>query len=294
MDKLALVILICGLLAAFSWGVSDFLAAEVSKKFSPELAVLFTGIIGAVAYTLFYVIHPSDNAWTTVGLGFGVGTGISMGLGLLLFYRGLDIGPVSIVSPIGSAYPLVTTLIAVFLFGNKLSWVEIFAIFLIVLGIVVSSGLFGAKKSERKLTTGVLYAICTFIIWGVAFAFLGATVSAIGWEKATLVDIWAELAAFVVALPFLQSRQKFSFSRISFDILSNKFVLGAAVLQLFGLIIFNIGLTKSASSAVITAISASYPALTIFLALKHFGEKMTLLAIAGATTTVAGIVLLSL
>ena len=108
--------------------------------------------------------------------------------------------------------------------------------------------------------------------------------------KTTFVDIWFEMIAIILALSILGHRP----SKKTFSLMSGKIVLLVAIVQLFGLVVFDFGLTKASSTAVITAISASYPALTVFLALKHFDEKQTIAALAGAFVTVAGVVILSL
>jgi drug/metabolite transporter (DMT)-like permease len=293
MLDIAVIVSLLGLFAAISWGTADFFAAKSSKALSPEIATLVVGAIGAVAFSLFYLFRQGSEPWVLEGVLFAAGAGIFMGAGLLAFYRGLDVGPVSIVSPVGSAYPLVTTIIALSVFGDKLSSSQLFGIVLIVVGIMSASGLFSARKSERRLTKGIMYGIFTFVLWGIAFVLLGEAVSQIGWEKTTFVDIWFELVAIVIFVSRLKSRQKFSFNRAGLKIIANKYLLAAALTQVVGLVVFNIGLTLSASSAIITAISATYPALTIFLALKHFNEKVTLVPMLGAAVTIIGVVILS-
>lgn len=280
---------ICGLLAAVSWGIADFFAARASKEESGEITALIVALGSAVAFTIVYPFIRGSAAWTITGFWYALAAGAVMGLGLLFFYRGLEAGPVSVVSPIGSAYPLVTTLLVLTVLGGRLSGLQIGGILLIVAGIVAASGVAESKPGERRLTRGVVLALITFVLWGVAFALLGQAVSAIGWQKTTLIDIWVEFLAIAVAVPLLGVRISLSQA----GLLRDKFIFGAALIQLFGLMVFNFGLTRSSSSAVITAISASYPALTIFLALKTFKEKQTAVALAGGLVTVAGVIILS-
>lgn len=293
MIETALIVSALGLVSAISWGTADFFAAKSSKALSPELATLIVGFIGAVAFSLFYLFRQGSEPWNLEGVLFAVGAGVLMGAGLVAFYRGLDIGPVSIVSPVGSAYPLVTTIIVVSIFGDALSFTQLGGIILIVVGIVAASGLFNARKSERRITKGVVYAIITFLLWGGAFVLLGEAVSRIGWEKTTFVDIWFELIVIIIFVSLLKSRERFSFSRKGLKLILSKYLLIAALAQVFGLVVFNIGLTLTTSSAIITAISATYPALTIFLALKHFNEKVSIIPIIGAGITIVGVVILS-
>lgn len=287
--NIALFSTVCGLLAAVSWGTADFFAARASKEESGEITALAVSIVGAVAFTIFYIFNHGSEAWSHTGIGYALAAGIFMGLGLLFFYRGLEVGPVSVVSPVGSAYPLVTTLLVLTVLGGHLSGLQIFGILLVVAGIIAASGIGEAKPGERRLTRGVVLALITFVLWGIAFAFLGQAVNAIGWQKTTLVDIWLELIAIGMAVPLLGTKVTLK----GLSVVGDKFIAGAALIQLFGLVVFDYGLTRSSSSAVITAISASYPALTIFLALRHFKEKQTIIALTGGFVTVAGVVILS-
>lgn len=290
MNSTALLVAFCGLIAAISWGTADFFAAKTSKRVSAEVTVFGVALVGAVAYSIFFLFESGSQPWLLNGLLFGVLAGLFMGLGLLFFYRGLEKGPVSIVSPVGSAYPLVTTLLVLTVLGGALSWLQFFGILLVVTGIVAASGVFETKSKERRLSSGVIYAIMTFLLWGVAFALLGQAVSSIGWQKTTLIELWAELIAITIALPLLGHRIKLKNLNNSW----NKIIIGIALIQVFGLVIFDFGLTRTDSSAVITAISASYPALTIFLALKHFEEKQTIIALSGAFITIVGVIILSI
>lgn len=292
MNSIILFSSICGFTAAISWGVADFFAAKASKSNSAESTVLWVSLIGVIIYSLFYSVNQGDSLWAINGILFGVSAGLLWGLGLLLFYRGLEIGPVSLVSPIGGAYPLITTIIVIVIFGETLTTTQIVGIILIVFGITVASGIYEFKKSKQKIAKGVMYGILTFIAWGIAFALLGESVSSLGWQKAAFLEIWSQLLMVVVLLPILLGRKVYSIQKPS--LLKNKYILGAALLQLFGLVVFDIGLSSTTSSAVITAISASYPALTIFLAIKHLKEKNKIIQLMGAFITVIGVIILSI
>jgi drug/metabolite transporter (DMT)-like permease len=293
MIEIALIVSFLGLLAAVLWGTADFFAAKSTKALSPELAALVIGFIIAIIFSLFYVFRSGNEPWFVDGVLFAIGAGVFLGAGLLVFYRGLDAGPVSIVSPISSAYPLITAIIALAVFGEKISQLQLLGIILIIVGIIGASGMLRSHKSERRLTKGVAYGFLTFVLWGLAFALLGEAVSKIGWEKTTLVHTWFSFLTIAVLVLLIKSRQKFSFTKEGIKIVLNKYLFIAALTQLFAVSVFNIGLSLSESTAIITAISATYPVLTIFLALKHFKEKISLIPMLGAVVTIIGVVILS-
>lgn len=286
-----IVISLIGIITAILWGTADFFAAKASRRSSPESVALWVSLIGVVAFAVIYLIYPGDYSWATNGILYAVAAGVCLELGLFMLFRGLDAGPVSMVSPISSAYPLVSMLILLGIFGGSLHPIQIFGILVTIIGIVVASGLFDIRKSEKKLTAGVVYGITTFLLWGVAYAMLGKSVGIMGWQKSALIDTCAGLAALIIVLALIshQNLGKLFKSKAYKD----KYVLGTALIQLLGGIIFTVGLAHAQSSAVITAISASYPALTVFLALKHFGEKKQFAPLTGAFVTILGIIILS-
>jgi drug/metabolite transporter (DMT)-like permease len=280
---------LCGLLAAISWGFADFLAAKATKTLSGEKTALIVSFISALAFVFYYLIEPGSTSWGGLGIVYAAAAGIFMGVGLLFFYRGLEAGPVSVVSPIGGAYPLVTTLLVLGVLGGRLSALQITGILFVVVGIVASSGFNQPPAKNKRLTKGVIMALCTFVLWGISFTFLGQAVEAIGWQKTTLIEIWLEFLAILFVVPFFGHK----LTRYDFSLMKDKFIAGTALLQLLGLVVFDYGLTHAVSTAVITAISASYPALTIFLAIRILKEKQTVIALLGGFVTVVGVIILS-
>jgi uncharacterized membrane protein len=288
----ALIISLLGVLTALSWGTADFFAAKASRRTSPEATTLWVSLIGTLAFASIYVVHPGDLGWTQAGILYAVAAGVSLELGLLMLFRGLDAGPVSIVSPISSAYPVVSTLIVLSVFGGSLRVLEMVGILITVVGLSMASGLLDIKKSDKKFTVGVVYGIISFLLLGLAYAMLGESVVQIGWQKSALIDTFAGLLALVVTLALI-SRQNLK-KALQERSYGDKFVLLTALAQLIGGIVFTIGLAHAKSAAVITAISATYPVLTIFLALTHFGEKKQLVPLIGAFITIAGVIILSI
>lgn len=284
--------LLFGLGTAVCWGVADFWAAKATKRSSAESSAVWVSIIATVTYLLVYLVSRGNSDWNTNGIIYAIFAGILLELGLYIFYRGLDVGPVSIVSPISSAYPFISTLVLLLFFQTKLTILELVGVFIIVLGVVLASGIMETKQSERKFSTGLIYASLTVVLWGSAYALLGQAVNTIGWQKATLVDT---LAGFISLFSLFAITQREALKKsLHLDQAKNPFIIGTALTQLLGGIIFTIGISKTKSPAIIIALSATYPALTILLALKHLDEKKQLSSLAGAFLTIIGVVILTL
>jgi drug/metabolite transporter (DMT)-like permease len=114
----------------------------------------------------------------------------------------------------------------------------------------------------------------------------------LGWATSTLMQNLGSAATFAVVLPLLRRRgAPRGFGRL---FITPPIVL-AGLIVLLGDVSFNVGLSTSADAGatVVIAISACYPALTILLALRHFGEEVRAVPLGGAVAAILGVVALT-
>jgi drug/metabolite transporter (DMT)-like permease len=281
-----------GLIAAMSWGTSDFFAAKASRRLNSFVVTIFVMVFTALSFSVVYALalRPSS-AWVGGGILLSAIAGLLMTIAVTAFYRGLSIGTVSIVSPIGAAYPLVTTLLVLAVFHESLLFYQVIGIVVTVMGIMVTSGLLGVKRRELKLDSGVALALIACIAWGTMFALLGKATEMLGWEKATLVEVWFMVIGCLAILPFISLDELFG--RKALKIFGNAFVLLAAFLQTTGVVALNFGFTHSTSAAIETTISACYPILTVVLAILFLKEKIGWMTRVGIVATIIGVATIS-
>ena len=286
----------CGLTAAVSWGVSDFFSAKAARHVGPLLGATLVAVIGAVVYTAVYAVWlwPYHSA-SLASLGYAVAAGVSMTLGGAAFWVGLASGPVSLVSPISSMYPLVTTAVAVVLFHAELDARELAGIALIMVGLVVVTGLFAPKNTARKVGKGSVWALVAALGWGLGYVLLAQAVARGDWQLVSAVEYAIAALVMVLLVPLIKRREAVSAAAVRKGLLSGS-VLAAGIIQMVGFAALSVGIARSTASAgaVVTAISACYPILTIALALRQFGEKVRPVPFVGAAVGIAGVVVLSL
>jgi uncharacterized membrane protein len=294
MDGTQLAILF-GLSAAILWGVSDFFAAKASKAVGPVASAFLVNLIGATAFTLVYLLflHPPFEV-TTRGLWYVTTASLAISFGAVAFFKCLKAGPVSIVSPLSGAYPLVTTLMALVVFQADLSLRQVGGILLVVTGVALASEIIGARLQTKRIGSGPAWAFATALGWGVGFSLLAQAIGEMGWEIATLFELILCVLAIGIALPFIKGSEKISLRSLQAGGM-NKFIISAALIQVSGALALNFGLANDAASgAIVTALSACYPVLTVFLALSHFKEQVKLIPLSGGFVTVAGAIILSI
>lgn len=290
------VLITClGLTAALAWGISDFFCAKASKDLGPIAASLLINIVGALGFAFIYLLFMRPEAIVTAsGVWYSLLAGVVLTMGSLCFFKSLAVGPVSLVSPIGGAYPLVTTALAIAVFHATISQQQLIGIGCIMLGLLLAAEILSRQKLFRKIGAGPLWGLLTALIWGSGFALLSQGVQRLGWQLATLIEFGGVLVCLLVVFPFVRKGENITFAKLRV-LATNKFILAAGLIQLVGVLGLNAGLSIDvASGAVITAISACYPIITVFLALRHFKEKVQLIPLFGGLLSVFGVIVLTL
>lgn len=290
------VVLFFGLAAAIFWGVADFLGAKASKKLGPIMSAFLISLLGTILYVLlFFTVFHSHAHLTSAVFWYASVGGAFVTLGTLSFYKGLAIGPVSIVSPIGAVYPLVTTLLATSIFHAHLTRQDLAGIVLIVFGVMLAGELLGVKdRRSLRSNTGPLFGLGSALGWGIGYTLMAQATKQSDWQLATLIEFIAIAAVYCIVVPFIQKDSDFSWREVR-KLAKDKLVLWAAFILFLGGLAFNAGLGhETASGAIVSALSACYPAITIILALRHFDEQVKLLPLAGAALCILGVVVTTL
>ena len=130
---------IVGILIAILYGVGTFFAKIVSER-DPFIQWIIVNIVG-ILLTVFIVIKDPQRLWQIQGkiLIYGVISAIMVVLGSLLLYYALNRGRASIVVPLSSIGPAITTVLAVLFLGEHLSINQIVGIVLVILGVILIS-----------------------------------------------------------------------------------------------------------------------------------------------------------
>ncbi|MEU3223043.1 DMT family transporter [Streptomyces sp. NPDC006976] len=166
------------------WGLADFGGGLLTRRM-PALTVVVVSQLMAV--TVLGVIVAATGGWSEAGprLWFAVAAGVVGPVAMLCFYKALALGPMGVVSPLGSlgvAVPVSVGLIA----GERPGLLQFGGVAVAVTGIVLAGGpqLRGAPVQRRAI-------LLTLVA---AFGF-GAVMSLIAEASATVTGLF--LALFV-------------------------------------------------------------------------------------------------
>lgn len=291
MDTSTLLALSLGLAAGIGWGISGFFDAKASKTVGPLAAALLVNCLIAILYAVMFCLFWLPATITASGVWYAVGGGVIITIGALAYFKALAIGPVSLASPMSSSYPLVTTLLALFVFGASLRGPQIVGIGLIIVGVMAATQLLRPRQLRALESRGPLLGLLAALCWGVGYTFVAQAVQRLGWQSATFFEFTAMALAFGICVPFANKGRFVPLTSITQG-LRNNAVLLASGIAFCAALAFNIGLSHdTASGALVSALSACYPIITVLLALRHFDEQVAKLPLIGALASISGVLI---
>ena len=282
--------ILLGLTAALSWGLADYFAAITSRRTGPFRVVLGFHLLAMVLLGGLLVITGEGLSDVSSGdLAWLAFVGLLGGLSYLAFYQALAIGPISIVSPIVSAYAAVTVVCAVLIGGERLAAGETAAIVVVIIGVLLaSSDLAQMGKLKRIALLGILLALITAVVIG-AFVYGVAHFSAdYGW----LVPIFLARGFSTLFLLAISLRMgDWRFPDRSPRLLG--MITLIAVVDTLGYVAFNFGVRHADTTVVATA-AAPYAVVPIVAGVLILHERPRTTQWAGIAFVIAGLVLLGL
>ena len=101
------MVALLGILSALSFGIGDFLARFSSREVGFKNSLFWMLIVGAIFYLILFIFFGDGLKPNPLGLSNSFLSGILIMFGLLCLYRGLQMGPVSIVAAITASNPLI-------------------------------------------------------------------------------------------------------------------------------------------------------------------------------------------
>jgi drug/metabolite transporter (DMT)-like permease len=307
--------IILGLTGALCWGGADFAARFASRRVGAYRTLFFMQFFGFIALSVylkfrggfFEGIAPGWHPWALAALA-GV---INMIASLSLYYS-FQIGVMSIVAPVSSAYPALTVALAI-ASGERITALRGAGLAVTLVGVILAATTFTpsaagpvnanhvnggpvnkspAKESPAKetahLSKGVGWALLAALGFGVLFWFLGFyVVPAVG----PTISVWViRLTSFsVLALAAIPARQSLNLPRGSvwWQLAAVGFLDTAAFVA------NNVGL-HTGQVSVVSVLASLYGAVTVLLAWIFLREKLERSQWFGIVLIFAGIVLVSI
>lgn len=277
--------ILAGLGAMVSWGLGDFLAAKASREKSPLQTLFLSQLLGLLILAPIFLLIVGKPAVGIGTLALTAVLSLIFILGTLSFYKALEIGPISITSPISSAYPLVVVLISVAILREVLSLGQWVAIGLIMLGIFLASVHLERPAVKINRKWGIIFALLAATLWGVSIPFIGKIIDEIGWFPVTFLG-------YIFASAWLLLIFGWRGRTLLWGTGPDKNIVALTLLMISGASSFYFGLER-ALTAIVTPVSSTYPLITVLLAVTFLKESVAKNHLAGAALIISGLVLLA-
>src|SRR3989344_2549344 len=254
-------------LAMIFWGFGDFFIQKTVRKIGSFEALAFIGLIGSLGMLPFI--------WNDFGILFsGAYFLILLFLGILVFvftvsnFEALKEGKLSVIDVILELELPITIVLGFIFFKESLSFLQFLIIFFIFFSILMMA----VKSKEHlriKLEKGVILALITAAGFGIInflTAYSSRTVS-------PLMAIWIPwVMLFVFSCFFIVKKGGFRKFLVGSS-RNKKIIFFMAVFDTLAWIFYSLAVSKNEVS-IITAVTESYPAIALILAVTFNKEKI--------------------
>jgi drug/metabolite transporter (DMT)-like permease len=270
--------------AALAWGVTDF-GAGLKARRVPVMTVmggmLVMGALGGVA-ALLVLQSPSLEAGTAW---LGLAAGLATAIGLTSFYRGLAIGPMSVVAPISAGGVILPVAVGVAR-GDEPSAAQVLGIALAIAGMLIVVALAadpqgGSGKGGSRLaavTFGVLGAL------GLGVFFVSA--KEVGAHQAPWFLLVGQMSAGLILAAILAVRG------FSLPGRSDRLHIAALGGLSFVAWALSTAAVQTGELSLTATISSLYPIVTVLLAVGIAGETLRTGQTVALVATFAGVALI--
>ena len=139
---------ILGILSALSFGIGDFLARFSSQEVGHRNSLFWMFVVGVSFYYTVFIFVGNSFHPNLIGISNSFLAGVLIMFGLLCLYRGLQMGPVSVVAPIVAINPFFVFLIR-YALGSEPTLMQWIATLVIISGAILIS--FSAESHQENL-----------------------------------------------------------------------------------------------------------------------------------------------
>jgi transporter family protein len=206
--------------------------------------------------------------------------------GYLFFFRGLEIGNVSIVAAAMNLWAVFTMLFAFLFMGQRLSEIQTLGVALILAGVVVASLNWNDIKNQRfQLSVGVKETVAGAFFFGVFWNVSEIVSEEIGWLFTTL---FVKLGIILFLLIFsLFVKREINLAGATAKTKTTLVIMG--IVEAGAVAAVNYGLTIG-DAILITPIASALSIVTIMLAIIFLKDKITKLQGFGISMAILGII----
>jgi len=276
------VAVLLALLTAATYGLANYLGPLLGRRL-PLAAVLLAGQVAALAAASALFAVRGGTALPGRGLVLAVTAGVANGVALAAFYRGAQVGRLSVLAPLGSTGAAVPVLVSLAT-GERPAPLQLAGVPLALGGVALAARRNAAVGSDPAGRGGVGWAALSALGLGL-FLTLFARASAYGpeaalfWSRLALLSATAAVVAAIRPPVRVRPAAALPAAVPGLLLVTGTFAYGEA--------------TRRGLLSVVSVIATLNPVVTVALALALLGERLAPVQRAGVGVALAGVVLLA-
>lgn len=285
--------MIYGLLAALGWGLSDLWAAISGRRIGSGRTVVVAQVAAAVVVTLLVLVVRPDLSGIPTVAPWLIPNAFLGAAAFATLYKGLQLGPIAVVSPVLASYALIPVLLSVLLLGETLGGWEWVGVAVTIAGAALTSTDPRALRAgTRTKPAGLPWAIASTLMFGVATYVMGWAAKEAGFLPSLWFGRLTMTGVFLIAAFVLWVRSRSAGGPrdpVAPSMLRLAVLVG--VLELVGTISYARGAEVGLVS-IVTAASATYPLIPVFGGVVLLHERPVPTQYLGIAMVIVGLLLL--
>jgi drug/metabolite transporter (DMT)-like permease len=277
-------VVVLALASAVVYGASDFLGGLASRRASVFGVVALSQLAGLTA--LLVLLPWLGGPATAADLAWGAGAGLSGAAGLLIFFRALAGGVMSVVAPVTAVTAAAVPVLIGLLGGDRIGpWTTAgIALALLAVVLVSAEGGLSVLLSARKAGLGPALAA------GAAFGFFFVLLDRTGDDSGLTPLVAARVASVLLVLAVARAgRQSLRVGRAALPL-----VLCSGVGDMTANALFLLATQQGGQLAIVGVLASLYPVSTVVLAQLVLRERLAATQLAGLGSALVAIVLITL
>lgn len=273
-----------GLLVALTYGVGDFFGGIATKRNPSTIVVAASQGIGLLTLAVVVAVdRGADPAWQDVRSGVLAGS-VGM-IGVILLYRGLASGAMSVVAPTTAVGAAVVPFAWGIATGERPSVLALVGVAVALVAVVLVS-IPASTDGERHadVRTELLLALGAGAAFGVVFILFDSTDESSG--------MWPVLAARVASVTLVSAGLLVTRASITVEKGSWGAIAAAGLLDVTANALYVLAAREGLLSLV-SVLSSLYPAATVVLARVVLAERISTRQLGGIGLALGGVVLIA-
>ena len=274
----------------FGWGLYDFLGGVFAKQIGSFKSLFWSQLAGLISIFLLAIVFRSRVNTPVLVIIVSLIAAILYSAGYLFFFKGFELGNVSIIAATMNLWTVFTMLFAFIFMGQRLSAFQTLGVLMIIFGATLASLNWSEIKNQKfQLSKGVKEAVFGAFFFGVFWNVSEVISEKVGWLLTTLF-IKFGIILFLLIFSLLV-KQGIGLTKTSTK--TKTIILLMGVIETGAVAFVNYGLTIG-DAILITPIASALSIVTITLAIIFLKDKVTKLQGFGIITAIVGIIVTAL